>query len=92
MSEIFAMLAFPAAALAAILLFRSAKRPKMCNLCRKQAVVELRREPNGNMVASGPMGVGVSTIIGMGRPSIVYMITYKCKECGGEFMLQSSRR
>lgn len=92
MSELLVMFVFLAAALAVVLLFNTAKRPKKCRSCGHQAVVELCREPNGNAMISNHIGGDVATIIGSGRPSVVYMVTYKCKGCGEESTLQSSRR
>lgn len=92
MSEILAVLVFSIVVLAAILLFKTAKRPKRCGSCGERAVVELRREPTGNIIAFGSMSGDVATVIGSGRPSVVYMVTYKCKECGEESTLQTSRR
>lgn len=92
MSEILVVLIVAAVALAIFLLKRTANGPKQCSSCGMRTVVEFCRKPMGGMIASGAMNGDATGIIGSGRPSVVYMVTYKCKECDEEYTMQSSRR
>jgi hypothetical protein len=56
----------------------------------QRALVEFHRKPTGNVIASGynsDSGIGGGGL----KASVVYVITYKCEECGGEYTQQATR-